>query len=108
MKSFHEEALCAALLAVCLTGTSGCRDAYAGPPQGYERVVLAQGELPERFVEGVRRTEAELSDRQARVTLAGDWGLESALRGMIGGSEPVGGGRGGTGGTPGEPTRDLV
>ena len=47
--------------------------AVAGqPPQGYERVVLAQGELPQPFIDGVRRTESDLAARQARLTEAGD------------------------------------
>ena len=53
--------------------------AVAGqPPQGYERAVLAQGELPGVFVEGVRRAEDELAGREARMAAGG-----SALLGAV-------------------------
>ena len=55
--------------------------AVAGqPPQGYERAVLAQGELPGGFVEGVRRVERELASREARITAGGDALLQAVPR----------------------------
>jgi flavin-dependent dehydrogenase len=55
--------------------------AVAGqPPQGYERAVLAQGELPEVFVEGVRRAEDELASREARISAVGDALLRAVPR----------------------------
>jgi hypothetical protein len=43
--------------------------AVAGqPPQGYERVVLAQGEWPPELVSGIKMAEDELASRRARLT----------------------------------------
>ncbi len=47
--------------------------AVAGqPPQGYERAVLAQGEPPAGFVDGIRQAEHELASREARISTGGD------------------------------------
>jgi FAD-dependent halogenase len=47
--------------------------AVAGqPPEGYERVVLAQGSLPRPFIDGVTRAENEMTSRRARISLAGE------------------------------------
>jgi FAD-dependent halogenase len=55
--------------------------AVAGqPPQGYERAVLAQGEVPGGFVEGVRRVERELAAREDRITAGGDALLQAVPR----------------------------
>lgn len=55
--------------------------AVAGqPPQGYERAVLAQGELPRGFVEGIQRAEDELAWREARIAAGGDALLRAVPR----------------------------
>ncbi len=55
--------------------------AVAGqPPQGYERVVLAQGDLPGVFVEGVRQAEDELASREARIAAGGEMLLRAVPR----------------------------
>jgi clorobiocin biosynthesis protein Clo-hal/halogenation protein CepH len=55
--------------------------AVAGqPPQGYERAVLAQGELPGVFVDGVRQVEDELAAREARLAAGGDALLRAVPR----------------------------
>jgi hypothetical protein len=55
--------------------------AVAGqPPQGYERAVLAQGELPGSFVEDVRRAEDERAARENRIAAGGDALLQAVPR----------------------------
>jgi halogenation protein CepH len=46
--------------------------AVAGqPPQGYERAVLARGDLPQGFADDLARAEGDMASRRARLTLIG-------------------------------------
>jgi hypothetical protein len=55
--------------------------AVAGqPPQGYERVVLARGDLPEGFADSLARAEGDLASRRARLTLIGSRLVTAAPR----------------------------
>ncbi len=58
--------------------------AVAGQPtQGYERAVLARGELPEGFAAGLARAEGDMTSRRDRLSLLAS-GLPDAVPGLAG------------------------